>query len=76
MLDILAVIAKQERIRLSERTLAGLQRARKAGRVGGRPKVVCDRLKVQRLHQAGKSLGDIAAAVGVSKSSVHRLLTN
>jgi DNA-binding IclR family transcriptional regulator len=30
---------------------------------------------VQRLHQAGKSLGEIAAAVGVSKSSVHRILT-
>src|SRR5260370_36133606 len=76
VLAILAVIAKQERVRLSERTIAGLQRARKAGRIGGRPKVVCDRLKVQRLHQAGKSLGEIAMAVGVSKSSVHRLLTN
>jgi DNA invertase Pin-like site-specific DNA recombinase len=75
VLAILAVIAKQERVRLSERTLAGLARARKEGRVGGRPKVVCDRVKVQRLHQAGKSLGEIAAAVGVSKSSVHRMLT-
>jgi len=75
VLAILAVIAKQERVRLSERTLAGLARARKQGRVGGRPKVVCDRSKVQRLHQAGKSLGEIAGAVGVSKSSVHRILT-
>jgi DNA invertase Pin-like site-specific DNA recombinase len=75
VLAILAVIAKQERVRLSERTLAGLARARKEGRVGGRPKVVCDRAKVERLHKAGKSLGEIAAAVGVSKSSVHRILT-
>jgi DNA invertase Pin-like site-specific DNA recombinase len=75
VLAILAVIAKQERVRLSERTLAGLARARKEGRVGGRPRVVCDRVKVQRLHQAGKSLGEIAAVVGVSKSSVHRILT-
>jgi DNA invertase Pin-like site-specific DNA recombinase len=75
VLAMLAVIAKQERVRLSERTLAGLTRARKEGRVGGRPKVVCDRLRVQRLHHAGKSLGEIAAAVGVSKSSVHRILT-
>jgi DNA invertase Pin-like site-specific DNA recombinase len=29
VLSILATIAKQERIRLSERTVAGLQRARK-----------------------------------------------
>ena len=74
VLAMLAVVAKQERVRLSERTIAGLQRARKAGRVGGRPRVVCDRLRVQRLHQAGKSLGEIAVAVGVSKSSIHRIL--
>ena len=75
VLAILAVIAKQERVRLSERTLAGLARARKQGRVGGRPKAVFDRAKVERLHKAGKSLGEIAAVVGVSKSSVHRVLT-
>src|SRR5260370_35262418 len=62
VLAILAVIAKQERVRLSERTIAGLQRARKAGRIGGRPKVVCDRGKVQRLPQGGKNPADSAAA--------------
>jgi DNA invertase Pin-like site-specific DNA recombinase len=35
VLAILAVIAKQERVRLSERTIAGLEKARKAGRIGG-----------------------------------------
>jgi DNA invertase Pin-like site-specific DNA recombinase len=39
VLSILATIAKQERIRLSERTMAGLEKARKEGRVGGKPKV-------------------------------------
>jgi DNA invertase Pin-like site-specific DNA recombinase len=74
VLAILAVIAKQERVRLSERTLAGLAKARRQGRIGGRPKVVCDRGKVERLHRAGKSLTDIAAQVGISKSTVHRML--
>ena len=74
VLAILAVIAKQERIRLSERTIAGLQKARKQGRVGGRPRVVCDRTRLERLHRAGMSLNQIAAKVGISKSSVHRLL--
>ncbi|MGH9631696.1 MAG: recombinase family protein [Bryobacteraceae bacterium] len=74
VLGILATIAKQERVRLSERTLAGLAKARKQGRVGGRPKVVVDRAKVQRLAKAGKSLVQIAADVGVSKSTVHRLV--
>ena len=34
VLSILATIAKQERIRLSERTMAGLEKARREGRVG------------------------------------------
>ena len=74
VLAILAVIAKQERVRLSERTLAGLAKARRAGRVGGRPKVVCDRTKVAKLNNAGLSLAEIARQVGVSKSSVHRII--
>jgi DNA invertase Pin-like site-specific DNA recombinase len=35
---LLAVIARQERVRLSERTLTGLQRAKAHGRVGSRPR--------------------------------------
>lgn len=34
---MLAAVAKQERVRLSERTIAGLQRAEAQGRVGGPP---------------------------------------
>lgn len=71
-----AVIAKQERVRLSERTIAGLQKARKLGRVGGRPKVVCDRAQIARLHRDAMSLNDIAEKVGVSKSSVHRIVAS
>ena len=52
---ILAVIAKQERIRLSERTVAGLARAKKDGRIGGRPRVIVDRDKIMALRAAGKS---------------------
>ena len=74
VLAILAVIAKQERVRLSERTLAGLARARKQGRIGGRPKAVYDRRKAERLREAGKTLTEIAEQVGVSKSTVCRLL--
>ena len=67
VLSILATIAKQERIRVSERTVAGLERARKQGRIGGRPRVVTDRRKVAELRAAGKSLGEIAAEMGLSK---------
>jgi DNA invertase Pin-like site-specific DNA recombinase len=74
VIGILAVIAKQERVRISERVQAGLSRARAAGRVGGRPKGVFDRAKVHQLRQAGLSIGDIAAEMGVPRTSVHRAL--
>ena len=60
VISILATIAKQERVRLSERTIAGLQRARSKGRIGGRPRIACDREKILALRRAGLSLGQIA----------------
>src|SRR5579863_10092585 len=49
VISILATVAKQERIRLSERVTAGLERARAKGRVGGRPRVIVNRDKVREL---------------------------
>lgn len=74
VISILAVIAKQERVRLSERTLAGLARARAQGRVGGRPRVICDVRRLQRLRSSGKSLAAIGSQCGLSKTTVARLL--
>ncbi len=74
VISILAVIAKQERVRLSERTLAGLARARAAGRIGGRPKVVCDIRKLHRLRASGSSLAAIGKECRLSKTTVARLL--
>jgi DNA invertase Pin-like site-specific DNA recombinase len=74
VVGILAAVAKQERVRLSERTVAGLERARAQGRVGGRPKIICDRNKVLALRHAGKSLGQIASELRLSKTSVSRIV--
>jgi DNA invertase Pin-like site-specific DNA recombinase len=74
VISILATIAKQEWIRLSERTVAGLERARAQGRVAGRPRVICDRDKVLALRQSGQSLGMIAAELGLAKTTVHRIV--
>ena len=74
VISILAVIAKQERVRLSERTIAGLQRARAKGRVGGRPRASCDPSEVLRLKAEGKTLADVARVLKVSKSTVYRVL--
>ncbi len=74
VISILAVIAKQERVRLSERTLAGLARAKAQGRVGGRPRLQCDRGKVMKLHAAGNSLGSIAKQLRLTKTTVYRII--
>src|SRR5215467_10955978 len=73
VLSILATVAKQERIRLSERTMAGLEKARRQGRVGGRPKVVTDRAKVKELRAAGHSLPAIAREMNLSVTTVARI---
>jgi DNA invertase Pin-like site-specific DNA recombinase len=74
VLSILATIAKQERVRLSERTLAGLATARRKGSRLGRPRVVCDRGKIREMRRAGISLGDIAVKLDLSKTTVARIV--
>ena len=77
VIGILAAVAKQERIRISERTIAGLQRAREQGRIGGRPKSEDDFKLVSRveaLRAEGKSIRLVAATVGVSPSTVLKLV--
>ena len=73
VIGILAAVAKQERVRLSERTLAGLQRAKAQGRVGGRPAKVDDPKTVKalrRLRGRGKSIRQIAAELRLSTNTV------
>jgi DNA invertase Pin-like site-specific DNA recombinase len=76
VISILATIAKQERIRLSERTIAGLERAKAQGRMAGRPRVICNPVKVLALRRAGRSLGRIASELGLTKTTVHRIVNN
>jgi len=74
VISILACLARQERERLSLTTIAGLERARAQGRIGGRPRLACDTDKVLKLHLAGKSLAAISKQLGISKTSVHRIV--
>jgi DNA invertase Pin-like site-specific DNA recombinase len=74
IVSLLATLAKQETIRLSERTIAGLERARAQGRIGGRPRIECDRDRILKLHAAGKSLGAVAKQLGMTKTTVHRIV--
>src|SRR5215470_6562936 len=60
VLSILATVAKQERILKSDRTKAGLARARREGRIGGRPRLVLDRDRMIRMDEQGYSQQEIA----------------
>jgi len=73
VIAILGTIAKQERLRLSERVRAGLYRARKhgtaTGRPIGRPRAVFRRDKVAELRAAGLSWSEISGQLGVAAST-------
>jgi DNA invertase Pin-like site-specific DNA recombinase len=74
VLSILATIAKQERIRISERTLAGLEKARKQGRIGGRPRLIVNRDELARLDAEGLTMAEIGEQLGISAVSMCRML--
>jgi DNA invertase Pin-like site-specific DNA recombinase len=77
VIGILAAVAKQERVRISERVVAGLERARAQGRIGGRPKAEDDyklAAKVRHLHKEGESLRTIAAKTEIAVNTVRKIL--
>jgi DNA invertase Pin-like site-specific DNA recombinase len=69
MIAIAAWIAQQERIRLSERTKAGLEKARKQGPIGGRPRVVVDRDRLAELDSEGWTTREIGDEFGISSAT-------
>lgn len=73
VVSIVATLAKQERVRLSERTKAGLAIARSKGRIIGRPRVEIQPEEVAALRSQGLSLRAIARSLGVSEGTVRRL---
>jgi DNA invertase Pin-like site-specific DNA recombinase len=66
VISIMATLAEQERISISERTKAGLARAKRAGKVLGRTPYAVDLNAVRAKQKAGQSLREIATNLGVS----------
>ena len=60
VISILATIAKQERLRLSERTKAGLAQAHRNGRLLGRPRLNVNRDEIVRLRIRAFPAGNCA----------------
>lgn len=77
LLSVLAWVAKQEHLRISDRTRAGLSRARSEGKVLGRQRIYAfDTDTVRLLRSRGHSWRDILARLGLPEealSSVRRV---
>jgi len=71
VISILAIVAKQERVRLSERTRAGIERARGKGTKLGKPGLAQEQIEqVRRLKGEGMSNYAIGKALKLSATTV------
>lgn len=75
MFGMLAVFAEFERDIIQQRTKAGLEAAKKRGRVGGRPAIDEKTKKhVRALFDAGESANDIAKEYGIGRATVYKII--
>ena len=72
VIGILAAIAKQERVRLGERTRAGLERVRREGKRLGRPAAKVDVSAIRALRIQGESWSEIARRTGLSRATCQK----
>ena len=71
VISILATVAKQERVRISERVTAGLERARSKGKRLGRPqRNDVSAHEIHALRESGKSWRGIAKELAIRLSTV------
>lgn len=75
ILALLSTLAKQERVRISERVVAGLAKARSQGRIGGRP-TLDDAIitMIKKRKSEGLSICAIAKEMKVSRGTVYNYL--
>lgn len=75
MFGMLAVFAEFERDIIQQRTKAGLDAARKRGKIGGRPAIDEKTKKhVRTLYEAGESATDIAREYGIGRSTIYKII--
>jgi DNA invertase Pin-like site-specific DNA recombinase len=72
---IIGAIAELERSLIVERVRAGMRRARLDGRHIGRRPLELDREAILRDRRCGHSLGQLARTYRISRTTVHRLLS-
>lgn len=75
IIALLSTLAKQERVRISERVIAGLAKARTQGRVGGRPTLDSSKIeKIRDLKLAGMSILAISKELEISRGTIYAYL--
>ncbi len=74
LIAIFGWVAEQERVRIGERTKAGLERARRRGVKLGRPRAMVDLDHLVALRAGGMSMAKLATELGVSVGTVHAAL--
>jgi DNA invertase Pin-like site-specific DNA recombinase len=76
MLTMLAAVAEMERDLLIERTYAGLERAKAAGKILGRPARLKpnERQEALRLRRGGMSISALSRHFEVSRQTISRIL--
>ena len=76
MFQFVGILSSWEREMIRERTLAGLERAKREGKTLGRRKVTNDTItaKILELRNDKKSICEIGSEVGVSRGTVNNVL--
>lgn len=71
---LIAAVSALEVELIRERTVAGLQAARRRGKILGRPRVVIDIERAHQLRADGQSIRMIARTLGIAAATVQRSL--
>lgn len=73
IIALMSCLARQERLRISDRTKAGLQRAVSQGKTLGRPKRLNIDQQAIELRKQGYSYSRIASELNISKTHAYKL---
>ena len=74
VIAIVATVAKQEHVRISQRVRAGLETARAKGRKLGRPRVAVDARRIASLRKSGASWATVCEETGLSRGTAQRAI--